>query len=810
MTISYNWLSEYLPETIEPEKLSKILTSIGLEVESLQPFETIKGSLKGLVIGEVIACEKHPDADKLSVTRVKIGPDEPLPIVCGAPNVAVGQKVVVATLGSTIYPFNGAPVTMKKAKIRGVESHGMICAEDEIGMSEKHDGILVLPKDAVTGSPAAQFFTTYSDWIFEIGLTPNRMDAMSHLGVARDVCAYLSHHSNRHSIIKSPLKANQFKADQPNKLKIAVEIENKEACQRYSGISITGVTVKESPVWLQNKLKAIGVRPINNVVDISNFILHETGQPLHAFDADHIKGNKVMVKNLAEGTIFTTLDEKNRVLRATDLMICDGNGDGMCIAGVYGGLNSGVTENTKNIFLESAWFDPVSIRRTSFNHGLRTDAASRFEKGIDISNTAIVLKRAILLIKELAGGEISSDVVDVYPVPREKIQVSLKYHYLKKLSGKNYHPDAVKKILENLGFTFIKEGTNDLWFDVPFSKPDVTLPADIVEEIMRIDGLDSVEIPSAILMSPSPDLLAEEEMLREKVSNVLVGAGLNEIFTNSITNSKYYHEAVLESTVKMLNNLSADLDVLRPAMLETGLEVVAHNLNRRNQNLRLFEFGKTYAASEVGKYTEQMHCCLYFTGQTNAGHWKYKAENIDFFNLKGVIEKLLRALGLQVEKAVNIEEDQLSGRQLTIARHPMIKMGMVSQKKLQAFDIKQPVYFADINWDSLVAAAKKKKVEYKEIPKFPAVERDLAIVVNKSVRFEEIEEVTNRVKTNKLAGMQLFDVFESDKLGEGKKSMAVNFIFQDSEKTMTDTDIEGLMQKLVKMYESELGAEIRK
>lgn len=810
MTISYNWLSEYLPEVIEPEKLSKILTSIGLEVETLELFETIKGSLKGLVIGEVIACEKHPDADKLSVTKVKVGTEEPLQIVCGAPNVAAGQKVVVATIGSTIYPVNGAPLTMKKAKIRGIESQGMICAEDEIGIGESHAGIIVLQPSAVTGSPASQYFSPYVDWIYEIGLTPNRMDAMSHLGVARDVCAYLSHHHNKHAVVKSPFKYSLFKPDHLTGLKIAVEIENQQACQRYSGVTITGVTIKESPVWLQYKLKAIGLRPINNVVDITNFILHETGQPLHAFDADHIKGKKVIIKNLPEGTPFITLDEKERKLHAADLMICNAESEGMCIAGVFGGIDSGVTESSKNIFLESAWFHPVSIRKTSFTHGLRTDAAAHFEKGVDISNTANVLKRAAVMIKELAGGEIASDVVDIYPAPKEKLQVSLKYHYLKKLSGKNYHPDAVKQILQSLGFTFIKEGSNDLWFDVPYSKPDVTLPADIVEEIMRIDGLDNVEIPAAISMSPAPDLLGEEEALKEKISNLLVASGYSEIFTNSITNSKYYNEDTLQSTVKMLNNLSADLDILRPSMLETGLEVIAHNINRRNTNLRLFEFGKTYSSTEVGKYLEQMHCCLYLTGQSNTGHWKHTAEKVDFFSLKGIIEKLLRSLGLQVEKAETIDNNDFKGQELVIARQSLIRIGLVANKKASAFDIKQPVYFADINWDLLVAAAKKKKVEYKEIPKFPAVERDLAIVVNKSVKFEQLQEVTINARPGKLTEMQLFDVFESDKLGEGKKSMAVNFTFQDTEKTMTDQDIDGLMQKLVKVYEAELGAEIRK
>jgi phenylalanyl-tRNA synthetase beta chain len=812
MTISYNWLSEYLPDKLEPEKLSKILTSIGLEVESLELFETVKGGLKGLVIGEVLTCTKHPDADKLSVTTVNTGAAEPLQIVCGAPNVAAGQKVVVAAVGTTIYPTGGEPLTMKKAKIRGVESQGMICAEDEIGLGASHAGILILDAAAKPGTPAADYFTPYIDWIYEIGLTPNRMDAMSHLGVARDVCAYLTNHSNNKASVKSPLKPNLFKVDNASGLKIEVDIVNREACQRYAGVSITGVTIKESPVWLQNKLKAIGLRPINNVVDVTNFILHETGQPLHAFDADQVKGKKIIVKNLPEGTPFIGLDGKERKLHADDLVICNGNGEGMCIGGVFGGLTSGVTAETKNIFLESAWFQPVTIRKTSFRHGLRTDAATRFEKGVDISNTVNVLKRAILLIKELAGGEIASDVVDVYPAPKEKLQVALKYHYLKKLSGKNYHPDSVKKILEALGFTFLKEGANELWFYVPYSKPDVTLPADIVEEIMRIDGLDNVEIPAAISMAPSTDLLGAEENLKEKISNLLVASGFYEIFTNSITNSKYYSEATLETTVKMLNNLSAELNVLRPSMLETGLETISHNLNRRNTNLRLFEFGKTYSTTSVGHYAEQTHVSLYATGFSNAGHWKNKPAKTDFYFLKGVVEKILQSLGLQADKAETIEGEAwgVAGLQWFINHQPAILIGEVPAKKLQAFDIKQPVFYVDLDWQLLINAAKKKKIEYREIAKFPAVERDLALVVDKAINFEQIKEVSKKARAQKLTAMQLFDVFESDKLGAGKKSLAINFTFQDNEKTLTDQEIEGILQKLVKVFETELGAEIRK
>jgi phenylalanyl-tRNA synthetase beta chain len=508
MTISYKWLSDYLPELIEPEKLSKILTSIGLEVESLEKFESIKGALEGLVVGEVLECEQHPNADKLKVTKVTVGGAEPLQIVCGAPNVAAGQKVVVAQVGVTIHPLKGEPVTMKVAKIRGSESYGMICAEDEIGIGESHAGVIVLPATAVVGTPAADYYPVYQDWIYEIGLTPNRMDAMSHIGVAKDVCAYLTHHNKRTARPKLPY-INQFKAGN-HSVTVKVSVENTDACARYSGVTITGVTVKESPQWLQDKIKAIGQRPINNIVDITNFILHESGQPLHAFDADEITGNTVIVKNLPEGSLFTTLDGKERTVSAQDLMICNTEG-GMCIAGVFGGLKSGVKAHTKNIFLESAWFNPISIRKTSFRHGLRTEAATRFEKGVDISNTVTVLKRAALLIKELAGGEIASDVVDVYPNPKPKAQVVLKNHYLKKLSGKNYHSDAVKTILTSLGFEIMREGMDELWVEVPYSKTDISLPADVVEEIVRIDGLDNIAIPASISISPAVDELGLHE-----------------------------------------------------------------------------------------------------------------------------------------------------------------------------------------------------------------------------------------------------------------------------------------------------------
>ncbi len=808
MTISYNWLSEYLPEKINPEKLSKILTSIGLEVEILEKYEAIKGGLQGLVIGEVLECEKHPDADKLKLTKVDIGNGEPLQIVCGAQNVAAGQKVVVATIGTTIYPVSGEPMTMKKAKIRGVESQGMICAEDEIGLGQSHAGIMVLPAEVKVGSPAAEYFQPYEDHIYEIGLTPNRIDAMSHWGVARDVCAYLSHHNKKEVAAKSPFK-NNFKVDHQG-LQMEVLIENTEACQRYAGISLQHVTIGDSPLWLQQKLKSIGLRPINNIVDITNFILHETGQPLHAFDADMIKGRKLVIKNLPEGTPFITLDEKERKLSPEDLMICNAE-EPMCIGGVYGGLHSGVTATTKNIFLESAWFNPTSIRKTSLRHGLRTDAAIRFEKGVDISNAVNVLKRAAMMINEIAGGEIASDVVDIYPAPKEKTEVALKFHYLKKLSGKNYHGDTIKNILNSLGFELIKEGADELRVGVPFSKPDISIPADIVEEIMRIDGLDNVEIPVMITIAPSVETLAHEAAYQERIAAYLSGSGFAEIFTNSITNSAYYGDEVLQSTVKMINNLSAELNVMRPDMMQTGLESMAHNLNRKNTDLQLYEFGKTYAVSEAGKYIEKNHLAVYITGKKNMDGWKIKADKTDPYFLKAVIGKIMDVLGLKdVVYVQGSNGNLLAGLTVKIKNDVVGTLGPVLHKTLAEFDIKQPVFYADLDWDKLMAFTKKLKIQYAEIPKYPAVQRDLAIVVDKATAYEAVEKATYNARIGKLKNLNLFDVFESEKLGPNKKSLAISFTFQDEEKTMTDKEIDGMMGKIIASYEKELNAEIRK
>ena len=807
MTISYNWLSEYLPSKIEPERLSKILTAIGLEVESLHRYESITGSLAGLITAEILSCEPHPDADKLKVTTVNTG-KETLQVVCGASNVAVGQKVILATPGTTIYPSNGDPLTLKKVKIRGVESNGMICAEDEIGVGSSHDGIMVLPAETAVGLPAALLFETYEDQIFEIGLTPNRMDAMSHLGVAKDICAYLTHHDKEDVHVKHPFK-NGFKADIPGK-PIEVVIENSDACRRYAGISISGITVQESPAWLKNKLKTIGLNPINNIVDITNFILHETGQPLHAFDAHKIKGNTIIVKNVAEGTPFVTLDGKEKKLTAEDLLICNAD-EPMCMAGIYGGQKSGVTSNTTEIFLECAWFNNTVTRKSSVHHGLRTDAATRFEKGVDISNTIPVLKRAAELIKEVCGGEISSDIIDVFPNPIQQVSIGLKYHYLKKLSGKNYHGDSIKNILKALGFEIMKEGIDELWVNVPHSKPDITLPADLVEEIMRIDGLDNIDIPTTIQISPSNDGGSYSNAAREKVANILTGIGFYEIFTNSITNSAYFDEATLQSSVKMINNLSAELDILRPTMLPTGMEVISHNINRKNTDLCLYEFGNTYHKEEDGKYNEVKHLSLYVTGNSNAAGWNEKASKADFYFLKAACEKIFAATGVtNVLFEANADDTFETGAILRIKNKEIGRIGITSEKVNKQFGIKQPVLYADLLWEEMLTNKKSNRFSYREISKFPSVQRDLALVVDKAITYAQVEKMAAGLQLSYLQKTRLFDIFESDKLGANKKSMAVNFTFEDSSKTLTDAEIDEMMNKIIAACEKQLQAEIRK
>lgn len=803
MTISYRWLSEYLPVHLEPNELSHILTSIGLEVESMERYESVKGSLQGLQIGKVLNVSPHPNADKLKVTLVDTGEADPLQIVCGAPNVAEGQTVVVAPVNTTIYPEGKAAMTMTVATIRGVKSYGMICASDEIGTGNDHSGIIVIPADIAPGVPAAAWFKPYHDTIFELGITPNRIDAMSHLGVARDVCAYLSYHRKQKLQVVSPFKQDIVADDHSNPY--SVYIENTSACHRYAGVTISGVTISPSPAWLMEKLKAIGVRPVNNIVDITNFILHETGQPLHAFDADQIKGKKLVIKNLPEGTPFLSLDEKERKLSALDLVICD-ESDPMCIAGVFGGLTSGISDKTTTIFLESAWFNPVDIRKTSFRHQLRTDAATRFEKGVDISNTLNVLKRAAVLIKEVAGGMISSDFIDIYPTPREEQVISLRYDYLRKLVGKDYAPSAARSILEALGFKIISEGSEEIRVSPPFSKTDVSIAADLVEEILRIDGFDNVAIPTAITITPSVSN-GSKASFKEKLSGYLTGLGYHELLTNSITNGNYYPQEL--QTVKMLNSLSANLDVMRPSMLESGLETIAFNLNRRNSDLLLFEFGRTYHTQGAGKYSETDHLAIYATGNQSGDSWRKKAGRADFYYLKGVVRSLLEILGLK-----NAELEDFSGSanglHATLNGKTLCSLSIVDDQTLERFHIKQPVYFADFNWDNVMAEALSKRVGFIELPKQLPVRRDLAMVVPKEMSYHSVEMLVHSIRLPKLQDIHLFDVFENEKLGADKKSLAVSFTFLDKEKTLTEKDIDGMLSGIMTLLEKELQAEIRK
>ena len=799
---------DYFPQPIPHEKLNMILNSIGLEVEGYEEYAEIKGNLAGLVTGEVLSVEKHPNADRLSVTTVNIGGDTPLQIVCGAPNVAAGQKVIVATVGTTIYPTNGDPLTMRAAKIRGVESMGMICAEDEVGLGTDHNGIKVLDPSTPVGIAVSTLFDTYEDHVISIGLTPNRSDAMSHLGVARDICSWLNHHEGT---ALSPLakSTNEWKAIGKNS-PIQVVLNNSRDCARYAGLYISGVTVGESPVWVKQRLKAIGQRPINNIVDITNYILHDTGQPLHAFDADRINGQTILVQQLPSGTPFLGLDEKERKLDETDLMICDGNGEPMCMGGVFGGAASGVSANTKNIFLESAWFHPVSIRKSSFRHLLRTDAAMHFEKSVDIGQTVEVLKKAGTMIAEVAGGTIGSDPIDVYPTPVVQPVINLRYSYVQKLSGKSYPVKTIRQILEGMGFATVNETETALEVKVPTHKTDVHIPADLVEEIMRIDGFDNIEIPQSINISPSISRPNNTEKLREKLSNILAGMGFNEMLNNSITHSAYYTEAEMERAVKMLNNLSAELDTLRPTMLETGLETAARNLNHKNDNLRLFEFGKTYTKNGHA-YQEDDHLALFTSGMINEASWNRKETEADFYFLKGVVEAVRVQSGikpLQFEKTEDSKFEyfiigSLGGQQL-------VTIGKPAPQLLKQFDIRVPVWYADIHWSNWAKAAQKGQIRYKEISKYPAVQRDLSFVAHEQLQYSEIEQLLNSLSIQTLKSFRLFDVFKSEKLGQGKQSLAMNFTFVDETKTMKDEEIDQWMTKISHQLENKLHAEIRK
>lgn len=800
MEISYNWLSSYLPQTIAIDDLSKILTNIGLEVEGYEIAEAIPGSLKGLVIGEVLTCVPHPNADKLRITSVNVGNDTILPIVCGAPNVAAGQKVIVATVGTTVHPTNGEPFEIKKAKIRGEASEGMICADDEIGLGTSHDGIKVLPEDVVVGTLAADYFDIPApDYTISIGLTPNRSDANSHLGVARDVCAYQTHHlGTKWEVIYPKIETISTTAALP----IHINIEAKAAAPRYAGVTMTGIQVGPSPEWLQLRLQAIGVRSINNVVDITNYVLHEYGQPLHAFDYNTIGNQTINIKFLQDGTKFITLDEKERTLQGTDLMICDAH-DGLCMAGVFGGTKSGVNENTTSIFLESAYFDPKTIRRTSLHHGLRTDAATHFEKSVDINMVIPALERAISLIATYAGGQVASEIIDIYPTPLAEKEITVGYYFINRLCGKTFTSEAVKTILTALGFVIKHETNDELTVIVPSDKNDVHQAADLVEEILRIDGLDNVQIPTDLNISLTTRKSPVSRRWKEKMAQYLTGIGMNEIITNSIVNSKYYPERT--DLVRMLNSLTTELDVMRPELLESGLEVINYNVNRKQQDLKLYEIGNTYTQQEVGKYVQTSKLGIWITGNITTTSWQGKAVKNNIYYLKGVVEGILYACGV-VKYQVEIINDAITYKR---GRDIIATISAVTKEKLKAFDIKQDVYFAEIDVMQVVNIAEKNVTKYKALAKYPAVNRDLAVVINKSISYQEVIAVLQKQKFTSLTAYSLFDIFESEKIGNENKSLALSFTFQLDDRTLTDEEVEGMMTKLIAAYQKDLNANIR-
>jgi phenylalanyl-tRNA synthetase beta chain len=816
MNISYRWLKEYINLDYTPEEVSAFLTQIGLEVGSMEEMETVKGGLKGLVIGEVLTCEKHPDSDHLSKTTVNVGTGEILPIVCGAPNVAAGQKVVVATVGTTLYDGDNE-FKIKKSKIRGEASEGMICAEDEIGLGTSHDGILILDQSAVPGTPASQYFKIVSDYVLEVDLTPNRIDSASHIGIARDLAAYIK---QKHPISYQRPSVEAFKVDN-HSLEIPVVVMNSEACPRYSGVTVSGVAVKESPEWLKNKLKLIGLKPINNIVDITNFVLFETGQPLHAFDAAEIKGGKVVVRTADAGSKFVTLDGNEREMHQDDLLICN-ESEGMCIAGVFGGIHSGVKDSTTSIFLESAWFDSVYIRKTARRHTLSTDASFRFERGTDPNGTIYALKRAALLIKEVAGGEISSEIVDVYPNPLADFQVDVTYANIKRLIGVDLGKEKIKQILDALEIRIEVETETGLSLLVPPYRVDVKREVDVIEEILRIYGYNNIELPTQVNSSLQYSVKPNPTKLRNLIAEMLTAQGFNEIWSNSLTKSSYYENNsvhTIESTVKLFNPLSNDLGSMRQTLLYGGLESVAHNANRKNPDLRLYEFGNCYffngsslKENPIRNYREEEHLALFVTGDKEAANWSNPATKTSFFLLKSYAENILKRLGFEV---LNLKSEGFSneliseGIQYFINGKKLLEFGVVSVKTLKPFGIDNPVYFADFFMDVLFVELKNNKVLFAELPKYPEVRRDLALLLDKTVQFNQLRDWAFRSERKLLQSVDLFDVYEGKGVPEGKKSYAISYILRDDEKTLNDKQIEKIMQKLVSTYERELGAQLR-
>lgn len=800
MTISYNWLMTYLPIKLPVDDLANILTAIGLEVEGVEAIGAWPKSLDGLFIGQVLTCSKHPNADKLKVTSVAIHKDEPLTIVCGAPNVAEGQKVVVATVGATLYPLQGPPFTIKESKIRGALSEGMLCAEDEIGIGESHDGIIVLPPDTPVGKPLEEVLERpIADHIIHIGLTPNRTDAMSHIGVARDVAAYLSHHRGLSTGVSLPDSAP---LPQEGAHPIQVTIAEPQACLRYAGVLLTGIRIEPSPHWMRQRLQAIGLRPINNVVDITNYVLHEYGQPLHAFDATAIQGNTVRVGFLPEGTAFKTLDGQERSLSADDLMICNEQ-SGMCIAGVFGGIDSGVSMQTTAVFLESAHFDRLHVRRTSTRLGLRTDAATRFEKGADIDLVIPALERAASLMVAHCGAQVSGAVQDVYPSPIPHRIINTSVAFIQQLSGKNYDLVTIQSILTSLRYEVAAQADGGLSIVVPHSKAEVSQPADIVGDLIRIDGLDQIDIPSKLITTLLPQL-PNDRREREAASNLLTGMGFQEIVTNSITNSKYYPDET--ALVRMMNSLSSELDVMRPAMLESGLEVIQYNVNRRNEDLMLYEIGKIYHGDTAG-YREQTHLALWVTGRVREGGWQEPPMQTSLYFLKGVIENLAGRCGLAtILKTVVASNDEIVWMW---GEAPVARLWEVSEERLRAFDIKKPVFHAIVFWEVWVQAMAAQKIQFQEVPRYPAVTRDLSLLLPMHITYEQVAAETDALQLPALIGYRLFDVFINEKLGDHHKAYALSYTFQLKDRTLTDAEVEAQIAKLTSAYEKRLGVSVR-
>ena len=820
MNISYKWLKEYVDFDLTAQQVADALTSTGLEVDALEEVQSIRGGLKGLYVGKVLTCETHPNSDHLHVTTVDLGKGEPSQIVCGAPNVAAGQKVIVADLGCVLYDGDNEFV-IKKSKLRGVESNGMICAEDEIGIGNDHSGIIVLPEDAVVGTPAAEYYHLESDWLIEVDITANRADGLSHWGVARDLYAWLK--SNGYETKMHRPDCSAFTVDNHD-LPIEVKIENQEACKRYACVSVTGCEVKESPDWLKNKLTTVGLRPINNIVDITNYVMMAYGQPLHTFDADMVKGHKIVVKTLPDGTPFQTLDGEEHKLSDRDLAICNAE-EPMCIAGVFGGKGSGTYETTKNVVLESAYFHPTWIRKSARRHGLSTDASFRFERGVDPNGTIYALQQAAILCKELAGGKVSMEVCDIYPEPMKNAVVELSYEYVHNLVGKVIPVETIKSICESLEMKVLSETAEALTLEIPAYRVDVQRPCDVVEDILRIYGYNNVEIPTqlkgSLVIKGDED---QKHKLANLVSEQLVGEGFNEILNNSLTKGAYYegHNAYpAENCVKIMNPLSTDLNVMRQTLLFGGLESIQHNVNRKRQNLRFFEFGNVYTFTPekqneddpMQAYKEQYHCSLLVTGKRVEGSWAHQNEDSTYYELSAYVENILRRIGVKPGMLVRKKsENDIFSAGITIENRggkQLIEMGIITKKLQKQFGLDNPVYYAELNWMALMKVIKKNEVLFTEVPKFPAVSRDLALLVDNSVEFAQIEQIARQTEKKLLKKVELFDVYEGDKLPAGKKSYAVNFILQDEEKTMGDKQIDAIMQKLIANIKKQLGAELR-